>query len=74
MSGGVRRRTSLDAEEARMAYMVDPTLSEIENSRNASAATAWGWFTAPSSLADDLAVPPPLPEGTIPDVSFGYQM
>lgn len=60
------RRTSYDAE----AYLVDSTLSELAlSSHQAATSTPWAWFTSPG-LADDVAVPPPLPEGTIPTIKM----
>jgi vacuolar protein sorting-associated protein 54 len=61
-----------DPKDARATYLVDPTLSELAlSSAQASAASPWSWFIIPGVNDDQsLAMPPPLPEGTIPSVSI----
>lgn len=68
MSGGRPGQEVYDPQDSRLAYLLDSTLSELAlSSQQSGTATAWTWLTTPGG-GDDLATPPPLPEGTIPNV------
>jgi hypothetical protein len=61
-----------EPKDARAAYLVDSTLSELAlTSAQAAAASPWSWFIIPGISEDpSTATPPPLPEGTIPSVTI----
>ena len=70
MSVGRSGQEVYDPQDSRSSYLLDSTLSELAlSSQQSSSAAAWSWFTTPGGgTGDELVTPPPLPEGTIPNV------
>ena len=62
-----------EEEEARAAYLVDTTLSELAlESQQGASANPWNWLATTIGATDEQEKPPPLPEGTIPTVRSIY--
>ena len=69
-----RKGERYDLDEVQAAYLADSTLSElavVSPNYDTTSSASWGWFST-AGAAEELAVPPPLPEGTIPTVRLFY--